>query len=123
MSVQNRKHTGRLLLGVAVVAGVIGIYYSTDKAVAKQSPEPQATPAISVTVSTLAPKHVRIWSEYSGRLQAVDSAEIRPEVSGRITKINFKDGQYVKQDDTLFIIDPRPYEAAVAKAEAALASA
>jgi multidrug efflux system membrane fusion protein len=53
----------------------------------------------------------------------VDYAEIRPEVSGRITEIRFKDGQDVKAGDILFVIDPRPYQAAVAKAEAALQSA
>jgi multidrug efflux system membrane fusion protein len=66
---------------------------------------------------------MRIWSEFSGRLHAVDAAEIRPEVSGRITEVLFEDGQTVKAGDVLFVIDPRPYEAAVARAEANLASA
>jgi multidrug efflux system membrane fusion protein len=82
-----------------------------------------AIPAAPVTVHTLAEQKVRIWSEFSGRLQAVDAAEIRPEVSGRITEVMFEDGQTVKAGDVLFVIDPRPYEAAVARAEANLASA
>jgi multidrug efflux system membrane fusion protein len=53
----------------------------------------------------------------------VDFAEVRPEVSGRILEVRFRDGQSVKAGDVLFVIDPRPYEAAVAKAEANLASA
>jgi multidrug efflux system membrane fusion protein len=56
-------------------------------------------------------------------LNAVDYAEIRPEVSGRITQVRFKDGQTVRAGDLLFVIDPRPFEAALAKAEANLASA
>jgi multidrug efflux system membrane fusion protein len=48
---------------------------------------------------------------------------VRPEVGGRITEIRFKDGQTVHAGDVLFVIDPRPYEAAVAKAEADLATA
>ena len=61
---------------------------------------------------------MRIWSEFSGRLQAVDIAEIRPQVSGRITEVRFEDGALVKAGDVLFVIDPRPYEAAVERAEA-----
>jgi multidrug efflux system membrane fusion protein len=53
----------------------------------------------------------------------VDSADVRPEVAGRITEIRFKDGQTVHAGDVLFVIDPRPYEAAVAKAKADLATA
>ncbi|HVO33837.1 MAG TPA: efflux RND transporter periplasmic adaptor subunit [Elusimicrobiota bacterium] len=74
--------------------------------------------AIPVTVQTLTPRNVRLWSEFSGRLQAVDSAEIRPEVGGRITEVRFEDGQNVGKGDVLFVIDPAPYEAALAKAEA-----
>jgi len=84
---------------------------------------PAAPPAVDVTVQTLSPQKVQVWNEFSGRLQAVDHAEIRPEVSGRITEVRFHDGQYVKAGDVLLVIDPRPYEAAVARAEANLASA
>lgn len=88
--------------------------------------QPQAAapaPAVPVTVRTVSSETVRVWSEFSGRLQAVDAAQIRPEVSGRITEVRFRDGQMVKAGDILFVIDPRPYEAAVAKAEANLATA
>lgn len=80
-------------------------------------------PPVAVTVHTLAPQKIRVWSEFSGRLHAVDSAEIRPEVGGRITAVLFEDGQAVKAGDILFVIDPRPYEAAVARARANLATA
>src|SRR3984893_15036686 len=82
-----------------------------------------AIPAAPVTVHTLVEQKVRIWSDFSGRLEAVDAAEIRPEVGGRITEALFEDGQTVKAGDVLFVIDPRPYEAAVARARANLASA
>lgn len=77
----------------------------------------------TVTVKTIELQKVRIWSEFSGRLQAVDIAEIRPEVSGRITEVLFEDGELVKAGDLIFVIDPRPYEAAVARAEARVATA
>ena len=61
---------------------------------------------------------VRPFAQFSGRIDAVDYAEIRPQVAGRITEIRFKDGQEVKAGDVLFVIDPRPYQAAAAKAAA-----
>lgn len=82
-----------------------------------------ANQAIAVDVQTINPQNVRIWSSFSGRMRAVDYAEIRPEVSGRITSIRFNDGQTVKAGDVLMVIEPQPYEAAVAKADANLASA
>jgi multidrug efflux system membrane fusion protein len=82
-----------------------------------------ANPAMPVNVLTERPQNVRIWSEFSGKLDAVDYAEIRPEVGGRITEIRFKDGQNVQAGEVLFVIDPRPYQAAVAKAAADLQSA
>jgi multidrug efflux system membrane fusion protein len=79
--------------------------------------------AVFVSTRTVAPENVRVWFEFSGRMKAVDYSEIRPEVSGRITEIRFSDGQIVKAGDILFVIDPRTYEAAVAKAKADLVSA
>src|SRR6185295_2687802 len=82
-----------------------------------------AHPPVAVTIATIAPSNVRIWSDFSGKLAAIDSAEIRPEVSGRITEIRFSNGQRVRAGDVLFVIDPRTHEATVAKAQAELATA
>jgi len=76
-----------------------------------------------VLVKTLAPENVRIWANFSGRLNAVDEALVRPEVGGKIVEVRVRDGQTVKAGDVMFVIDPRPYEAAVARARADLASA
>ncbi len=82
-----------------------------------------AAQAMPVSVAALKPSTVRPFAQFSGRITAVDYAEIRPQVSGRITEIRFKDGQKVKAGDILFVIDPRPYQAAVSKAAGDLASA
>lgn len=101
---------------ILVIAGVAYYIYGRPKSEVK--------PTIpKVTVKTIEPQKVRIWSEFSGRLQAVDIAEIRPQVSGRITEVHFEDGGFVNAGDVLFVIDPRPYEAAVARAEASVATA
>lgn len=61
----------------------------------------------------------RLWRDFPGRLTAIDYAEIRPQVSGRITAIKFTNGQKVNAGDTLFVIDKRPFLAQVKAAEAA----
>jgi multidrug efflux system membrane fusion protein len=104
---------------VAIVAG--GFYAIRTPPAAGTAAS--APPPVAVTVRTLAPEKIRIWSEFSGRLHAVEAAEIRPEVGGRITEVRFEDGQMVKAGDILFVIDPRPYAAAVARARANLVSA
>lgn len=106
-------------LGVLVATPVI--FTVVDRATAASSQT--AVQAIPVGVQTVRPKEVQLWSQFSGRLNAVDYAELRPEVGGRITQVLFKDGQIVKAGDVLLVIDPRPYEAAAAKAKADLASA
>ena len=108
-----------LLTGAAVAVLLGAAAMASDN-----GPAPAAAPRPPVvTVAAVEPQRVRVWSDFSGRMTAVDSADIRPEVSGRITEIRFKDGQLVHKGDILLVIDPRPYEAAVAKAKADLASA
>ncbi|MEO8300690.1 MAG: efflux RND transporter periplasmic adaptor subunit [Rhizomicrobium sp.] len=112
----------RQLAGAALfllIAGGYGLYHAS----AKSAPQPQAPAASPVTVEILKPRTVKPFAEFSGRIAAVDYAEIRPQVAGRITEIRFKDGQEVKAGDVLFVIDPRPYHAAAAKASGDLASA
>lgn len=109
-------------LGAAVLAAALGGMIAFASSAQAQMPggPPQAIP---VGVLTIKAQPVRLWSSFSGRLHAVESAEIRPQVSGLITQVRFKDGQIVKAGDVLVVIDPRPFEAAVAKADANLASA
>ncbi|MGA2549645.1 MAG: efflux RND transporter periplasmic adaptor subunit [Burkholderiaceae bacterium] len=113
-----------VLLGIAaalVTAGVLS--FSSVVEGPAHATAAIAAPATPVSVQTLTPETLRVWSSFSGRMQAVDAAAIRPEVSGRITQIRFKDGANVKAGDVLMVIDPQPYEAAAAKAEAHVASA
>ena len=120
---QSWAKRNRQILAGAALAVVLAGGYGTWKAQGSEPQTPPAAQAIPVTVETVAPRDVRLWQEFSGRMTAVDSADIRPEVSGRITQILFKDGQTVNAGDVLLVIDPRPYEAAVASAKAALATA
>lgn len=82
-----------------------------------------AMPAVEVDVAPVVARKVVDWQSYSGRLEAVERVDIRPRVTGTITEVHFKNGAQVKKGDVLFTIDPAPYRAEVARAEAQLAAA
>lgn len=79
---------------------------------------PAAPPPPRVTVVEAVKKEVVEWDEYTGRLDAKESVEIRARVSGYLDKIHFEEGKMVKAGDLLFTIDRRPYEAEHAVASA-----
>jgi len=79
-----------------------------------------APPPPPVTVSKPIQKSITEWDEYTGRFVPVATVEVRARVSGFIESIHFKDGQIVKKDDLLFVIDQRPYQIAVEQAKADL---
>ncbi|GAA0724955.1 efflux RND transporter periplasmic adaptor subunit [Dokdonella soli] len=87
------------------------------------TPNAAAAPAPEVSVATVISKPLRDWEEFSGRLQAVDTVEIRPRVSGFIDSVSFTEGARVKKGQLLFRIDPRPFRAEVNRLAAALKSA
>ncbi len=65
-------------------------------------------------------KPVEVWDEYTARVDAFSAVEVRARVPGYLEKVNFSEGQFVKKGDLLFVIDPRPYEAALRAAEASV---
>src|SRR5438132_1384565 len=77
-----------------------------------------APPPPKVKVVQPVAREITEWDEYTARLDAVDSVEVRPRVSGYLQSIHFQDGGIVHKGDLLFLIDPRPYEAALHRAEA-----
>jgi multidrug efflux system membrane fusion protein len=114
---------------VALGAGLFWAYQagyiplSGTSAPAAASAASAAPPAVPVSVATAIEKPVTEWDEFSGRIQAIDRVKIRPQVSGIIVDVHFQDGQLVKKGDLLFTIDPRPFQAALAQAQANLAGA
>ncbi|MDB5364819.1 MAG: efflux transporter periplasmic adaptor subunit [Rhodospirillales bacterium] len=78
-------------------------------------------PPPTVTVAKPLSRVVNDWDEFTGRFEAVDEVELRARVSGYLQSVHFKDGQVVQKGDLLFVIDPRPYEAASRRAEADVA--
>jgi RND family efflux transporter MFP subunit len=100
------KNCYALVLAALLVAGCGG------------AKKPAGPPPPTVTVTKALQKEVTEWDEYTGRLAAVDEVEVRAQVSGYLESIHFKDGQVVKKGDLLFVIDPRPYQAVLDRAEA-----
>src|SRR6202012_3155450 len=111
------------LFGAAILALVAGTGFYLFHATTGDGGFPPAVQPMPVTAKAIEPQTVHPFAQFSGRINAVDYAEIRPQVAGRITEIRFHDGQKVKAGDILFVIDPRPYQAAVSKAEGDLATA
>ena len=88
-----------------------------------QPQQAKAPPPPTVTVAKPVRKLVVDQDEYVGRFVAVDTVEVRARVGGYLDKINFTDGQLVKQGDTLFVIDRRPYQHVLEQAKANLTQA
>lgn len=90
-------------------------------ACSSEPPPPPPPPA--ATVATPLERVVVDWDEYIGRFTADEDVQLVARVSGPITQVAFRDGRDVRKGDLLFVIDPRPYRAALAEAEASVASA
>lgn len=85
-----------------------------------EAPAPQAPP---VTVATPLARQVVDWDEVTGRFEATRSVDVRARVGGYIQAVHFKDGDFVRQGQLLFTLDPRPAQAALASAQAQLSQA
>lgn len=78
----------------------------------------EAPPPPTVLVAQPLQQRVVDWDDYVGRFQSIDAVELRPRVSGYLQSVAFRDGQMVRKGDLLFVIDPRPYVAALNQAKA-----
>lgn len=77
-------------------------------------------PPPGVTVSPPLQQEIQEWDEFTGRIDAIETVEIRPRVSGYLDQVHFKSGQMVKKGDLLLTIDPRPFQAVLDRADAEL---
>src|SRR5262245_33601802 len=104
----------RFLIGAVVVFAAISSGAGCGSA-AGSLPPPQPP---KVTVALPLVRTVRDADEYTGRIDAPETVEVRARVSGYLEEIYFNDGDHVKVGDPLFLIDPRTYKAALDQAEA-----
>lgn len=104
------------IIFIAAIAFAAGCHRSESSAEAAPAQPPamvSAAPAIA--------KDVPLYIEEIGKTAARESVTIQPQVTGKVMEIHFTDGANTKKGDLLFIIDPRPYQAALMQAEATLA--
>ncbi len=113
-----------LLVVFAAIIAAGGSYALLRTPAGAQAAQAQGAPAApGVEVAAALGKTIVDWQRYSGRLEAIDRVDIRPQVSGTLTAVHFQDGSLVNKGDVLFTIDPRPFTAELERAAAQLAAA
>jgi len=113
----NLRLNGWVAAGLAVALALLA------GACRQKSGPPAASQPPAVTANQPIQRELIEWDEYPGRLDAVDMVEVRARVSGYLQSVHFKDGTEIGKGDLLFVIDPRPYQAELDRAEANLRQA
>ncbi len=112
--------TALALLGLAVATPALLVGCGSDNAHASVV---QASAGPQVSVAEVLQRQITDYQEFAGRVEAIERVELRPRVSGYIESVRFREGSTVHKGDVLFVIDPRPYDAALKRAHAELARA
>lgn len=121
-----RPALGRLWLPVAaLVAASATVFVIAQQAMTAQASAPAAAApaAVPVSVATVTESDATTWDEFSGRLEAVERVEIRSRVAGAVLATHFREGALVSKGDLLVSIDPAPYAAELARAQAQVGAA
>jgi membrane fusion protein, multidrug efflux system len=111
ISIKRLPNSGLALLAVAII--VMSACGKKEQAAFERPPAP-------VTVAAAVSRDVPVYLDQIGKCVAREVVAIQPQVSGRITKIHFTDGENVKKGDMLFTIDPRPFEVSLQQAKSNL---
>src|SRR5580765_7916637 len=102
--------SGTVVIGVLLLLALAGCKRPAAESSAEELPK--------VSVSTAVERDVTDYAEFTGRLAAIDSVEVRAHVWGYLEKVNFKEGAIVNKGDILFELDARPYQALLEQARA-----
>lgn len=114
---------GRSFRLFTIAAGMVALGLSVAACEEQKSANggaPAAPPPPEVLLTTIETKDIPVSYEYAGRVAGSREIEVRARVSGILMERTYTEGELVKQGDLLFLIDPAPYEAALAQAEAML---
>ena len=116
-----KKSIWRGMPPLAILCGAL-LFISGCSGGAASKAAPKGQPAaVPVAASTAARKDIPVQIRTIGAVEAYSTVSIKTMVTGQIVKVGFREGQDVKQGDLIFVIDPRPYDAALKIAEANLA--
>jgi multidrug efflux system membrane fusion protein len=113
---------GARSLSVTAIA-VIVLIGALAAACTKTSAQPGSPPPPKVSVAEVTAREVTEWDEFTARLEAVNTVEVRPRVSGFVSAVRFEQGALVRRGELLFQIDPRPFQAEVDRLRAEVARA
>ncbi len=107
---QNRRRPLYAALSGVLIAGGLSAYFITHAQANSTESAPQP-PAPKVTVASVEERTLVEYDEFTGRVDAIETVEVRPRVSGHIQEVRFQAGQLVQKGDVLFVIDPRWHQA------------
>jgi membrane fusion protein, multidrug efflux system len=112
-----RRATGAA--AIVIVAAALAICWHSLGGNGPQATAQTPTPAVPVTAGIVAAQDVPVYLQGIGTVQAYNMVSVKTRVDGQIVKVDFKEGQEVKEGDPLFQIDPRSYQATLAQVQAA----
>ncbi len=121
MNKRTIKRYAKYLL-VLVAGGAIGFFTAKHFSMGAAGGQRGGGPA-SVIVQTVTKRPMALGKNFIAKVEAINAADVTPQVSGYIDQVLFQDGSFVKEGDVLFIIDQARYKAAVSSAEATLEKA
>jgi multidrug efflux system membrane fusion protein len=114
---KRRSATWIIIILVAVIGGGVALY-ARSGASQKNDTQAKAPSAVPVTAQTVQTAEFPVYLDGLGTVQPYDTITVRSRVDGEVTKVAFRQGQMIKQGDLLVQIDPRPFQAALAQAQA-----
>ncbi len=119
-SMRGRIKRRPVLWGLLILAALLAIWL-TVRALSKPKAKPTAPQPIPVAIAPVTVGNLDVYLDALGTVTPVYTVTVVSRVAGEITQIHFKEGQIVKKNDLLAVIDPRPYEAALIQAQGQLA--
>jgi membrane fusion protein, multidrug efflux system len=125
------KHSGRntriasnikkhWIIAILVAVAVLLCLWLLIHALSKPKPKPAGPPPIPVATAPVALGDIDVYLDALGTVTPVYTVTVVSRVAGEITEVRFKEGQHVKKNDLLAVIDPRPYVAALQQAQGQL---
>jgi multidrug efflux system membrane fusion protein len=118
---RRRAHKRRRVVAVVIGVCVLIVIWLLIAWLSKPKPKPVGPPPIPVSVAPVKLGSINVYLDNIGTVTPVYTVTVASRVAGELTEVRFKEGQMVKKDELLAVIDPRPYQAIVLQAQGQLA--